>query len=201
MSLFKFLWREKIRPTLQNEITCGCALTWYLSWLAAFLVVPIRVRLVFMTIRSVLLGLLGAIAICSLSYLNDQILRQTYLVGNNMPVAVYGALMLMVVLVNPILRRFSFTAKELAVILTLTLAACCIPGSGLLRTFTTSLMLPHHYNRLEPGWRDNGILETCPKVMLADVTEENSDEALDGFVQGLGTTEQHIGLRDIPWDA
>lgn len=154
-----------------------------------------------MTIRSVLLGLLGAIAICSLSYLNDQILRQTYLVGNNMPVAVYGALMLMVVLVNPILRRFSFTAKELAVILTLTLAACCIPGSGLLRTFTTSLMLPHHYNRLEPGWRDNGILETCPKVMLADVTEENSDKALDGFVQGLGTAEQHIGLRDIPWDA
>ena len=82
-----------------------------------------------MTIRSVVLGLLGAFAICALSYLNDQILRQTYLVGNNMPVAVYGALILMVVLVNPLLRRFSFSAKELAVILTLTLAACCIPGS------------------------------------------------------------------------
>ncbi|MBT3286321.1 MAG: hypothetical protein HN380_03170, partial [Victivallales bacterium] len=139
-----------------------------------------------MTIRSVLLGLLGATAICGLSYLNDQILRQTYLVGNNMPVAVYGILILVVVLINPILRRLSLTGKELAVILTLTLAACCIPGSGLLRSFTTSLMLPHHYNRLEPGWRENKILETCPKVMLAEVTEENSDRALDGFVQGLG---------------
>lgn len=154
-----------------------------------------------MTIRSVVLGLLGAFAICALSYLNDQILRQTYLVGNNMPVAVYGALILMVVLLNPLLRRFSFTAKELAVILTLTLAACCIPGSGLMRTFTTSLMLPHHYNRLEPGWRDNQVLELSPKVMLAEVNEENMDQALDGFVQGMGTTEHRIGLGDIPWDA
>jgi hypothetical protein len=154
-----------------------------------------------MTVRSVLFGLLGAAAICGLSYLNDQILRQTYLVGNNMPVAVYGVLILVVVFVNPVLRRFSFTGKELAVILTLTLAACCVPASGLLRTFTTSLMLPHHYNRLEPGWRDNKVLETCPKVMLADVTEENSDKALDGFVQGLGTSKEHIGLSDIPWSA
>ncbi|MBT7301660.1 MAG: hypothetical protein HN849_19210 [Victivallales bacterium] len=154
-----------------------------------------------MTIRSVLLGLLGATAICGLSYLNDQILRQTYLVGNNMPVAVYGILILVVVLINPILRRLSLTGKELAVILTLTLAACCIPGSGLLRSFTTSLMLPHHYNRLEPGWRENKILETCPKVMLAEVTEENSDRALDGFVQGLGENKEHIALREVPWGA
>lgn len=153
-----------------------------------------------MTFRSVFLGFLGAALICGLSYINDQILQQTYLVGNNMPVAVYGALIVMVAVVNPLLKRRGFRGTELAVILALTLAACCIPGSGLLRTFTTSLMLPHHYNRLEPGWRETHVLETCPPKMLADISG-NEDVALNGFLQGLGEPNRHISFADIPWSA
>jgi len=153
-----------------------------------------------MTWRAVILGLLGAAAICGLSYLNDQILQQTYLVGNNMPVAVYGALILVVVLLNPLLKRHALTGRELALILTLTLAASCIPGSGLLRTFSNSLMLPHHYVRTEPAWREQEVLKTVPGVMLADPSADE-DRAVNGFLLGLGSPQQHIGLRDIPWSA
>ncbi len=153
-----------------------------------------------MTCRAVILGLAGAASICGLSYINDQILQQTYLVGNNMPVAVYGVLIVFVAVVNPLLRRRGFSGGELAVILALSLAACCVPGSGLLRTFTNSLMLPHHYNRLEPGWRETRVLETCPPAMLADISE-NEDVALNGFLQGLGEPGRSISLADIPWGA
>lgn len=153
-----------------------------------------------MTVRAVILGLLGASAICGLSYLNDQILQQTYLVGNNMPVAVYGMLFILVASINPLMRRFSLSGRELAVILTLTLAACCIPGSGLLRTFTNSLMLPHHYIRTEPGWQEQEVLEIIPDKMLADPSVDE-DRALNGFVQGLGEPQDHISLWDIPWQA
>ncbi|MBN2452482.1 MAG: hypothetical protein JXR77_19000, partial [Lentisphaeria bacterium] len=153
-----------------------------------------------MTSRAVILGLLGAAAICALSYLNDQILQQTYLVGNNMPVAVYGLLILVTVLLNPVLRRFALTGRELAVILTLTLAACCIPGSGLLRTFTNSLMLPHHYVKTEPGWQQQEVMDLIPPAMLADPSADE-DRALTGFLQGLGEPQNPIGIGEVPWPA
>ena len=49
-----------------------------------------------MTIRSLLLGVLGAVSVCSVTYFNDWVLRQTHFVGNNMPLAIYGSLVLFV---------------------------------------------------------------------------------------------------------
>ncbi|MBT3376003.1 MAG: hypothetical protein HN742_29730 [Lentisphaerae bacterium] len=151
-----------------------------------------------MTPRAILLGLLGTAFVCGSSYINDRILQQTYLVGNNMPVFVYGGLILFAVCINPLFKRKALTGREIAVILTLTLATCCIPGSGFLRTFTNSLVLPHHYNRIEPGWKEKGVIDLAPKQMLADVTQ-NEDEVLNGFLQGMGSTGNHISLGDIPW--
>ncbi|MBN2450365.1 MAG: hypothetical protein JXR77_08245 [Lentisphaeria bacterium] len=157
-----------------------------------------------MTLRAAILGFVGVIALCGFNYVNDNILNQTYLVGNNLPVAVYGPLILFVVAVNPLLarlgRRAALSGRELAVILTLVLACCCIPASGLLRTFTNSLILPHHYNRLNPGWRDKEVLALAPKYMLADVGVDE-DTVLNGFVQGLGEPNRHIALADVPWHA
>ena len=55
-----------------------------------------------MTVRAVLLGLAGAAAVCALTYMNDFILRQTFLVGNYMPISVYGGLLLFLLVVNPV---------------------------------------------------------------------------------------------------
>jgi hypothetical protein len=151
-----------------------------------------------MTIRAILLGFLGGAFVCGASFFNDRILRQTYLVGNNMPVSVYGTLILFLLLVNPLMRRFRLNGKELAVILTMTLATCCIPGSGFLRTFTSSCILPYHFEKLDAGWREQKVVEMLPKRYLADVTEENEDDVLGGFVQGLSEGDKHCSPKDIP---
>jgi len=157
-----------------------------------------------MTPRAVLLGLAGAAVVCAITYYNDAVMRQTYLVGNNMPVAVYGGLILFLLVVNPLLaalgKEWRFTGGELAVVLALTLAACCIPGSGLMRTFTSSLVLPHQFARTDPGWKEERIVEMIPPAMLADVSRDE-DTVLNGFIQGRGVGTRHISLGDIPWDA
>ena len=153
-----------------------------------------------MTVRSVFLGLVGAALVCGTSFLNDRVLRQTYLVGNNMPVSVYGALILFVLIVNPLLRKWHLTARELTVVLALTLASCCLPGSGLLRTFSSSLVLPYHYEKLEPAWREEQILSYVPKPMMADISQDE-DTVLGGFVQGLGSPGNHISPLAVPWRA
>jgi hypothetical protein len=157
-----------------------------------------------MTFRAIILGLLGVVALCGFNYINDNILNQTYLVGNNLPVAVYGALILAVVLLNPLLarlnRRWVLNGRELALMLSLVLASCCIPASGLLRTFTSSLILPHHFSRLNPGWTEKQIIKLAPEQMLAD-TSTDDDTVLNGFVQGLGEANRHIAFSDVPWYA
>lgn len=157
-----------------------------------------------MTLRAVLFGILSVAIICGLGYFNDAVLRQTYLVGNNFPIFVYGNLLIFLLVFNPLLRllgnRVAFDGKELAVILTMSLAACCIPGSGLLRTFTCSLMLPHRLAKTEAGWKEQKVMDMVPPQMLADISQDE-DRALNGFVQGLGRGEQKISLAAIPWSA
>jgi hypothetical protein len=160
-----------------------------------------------MTIRAILLGLFGAVVVCGYGYFNDAVMRQTPFVGNFMPVAVYGGLILFVMLVNPLLARiragWMLGSRELVVILALTLAACCIPGSSLMRTLTTTLALPHHYNTVQPGWRSHRVLETVPRKMLTDVNDANEHEVLGGFINGMPrpADQTHIGLSDVPWSA
>ncbi|MCX7935988.1 MAG: hypothetical protein N3A66_12105, partial [Planctomycetota bacterium] len=132
------------------------------------------------------------------------VLHQTYLVGNNFPIFVYGNLLLFLLIFNPLLRllgeRVAFDGKELAIILAMALAACCIPGSGLLRTFTCSLMMPHRIAKTDAGWKEQKVMEMVPPQMLADISQDE-DRALNGFVQGLGQGERRISLFEVPWAA
>ena len=54
-----------------------------------------------MTLRAVILGLAGAAVICGATYVNDHVIRQTYLVGSSMPTGIYGGLVLFILLLNP----------------------------------------------------------------------------------------------------
>jgi hypothetical protein len=166
-----------------------------------------------MTIRAVTLGLLGAIIICGFTYFNDAVMHQTYLIGNNMPISIYGSLFIFIVVINPLLfflrKRWALTGAELAVIFTLTLAVACIPGSGLMRTFTTTLMLPQRIEKVTPAWqqptapnpwRKGSITQQLPAKMLAD-THKNEDRSLTGFVQGLSVGNKNITMKEVPWYA
>ena len=54
-----------------------------------------------MTPRAVILGLLGAAAVCGFTFFNDSVMHQTMFVGNNMPISVYGGLMLFLLVSLP----------------------------------------------------------------------------------------------------
>ncbi len=152
-----------------------------------------------MTWRAVLAGLVAGAFVCAFSYFNDAVMRQTMFIGSNMSISVYGGLILFVLIINPLLKRWAFSAGELAVALALVLAVCCIPGSGLMRTFTATLMMPWHWERSSPGWRAQGVVETTPRQMLA--LPGNREEALNGFVRGLGNGRGIPSLRAVPWQA
>ncbi len=160
-----------------------------------------------MSPRAIVLGLLGGCFVCGVTYFNDVVMDQTYFIGNYMPIGIYGSLLLVLLLLNPLMwrlsRRLALSGRELAVALVITLAACCIPGPGLMRAFTATQILPHHYNRTEPGWKSQNVLDMVPRPMLADVDEQNEATVLSGFIQGLATTtvQKHITLFDIPWSA
>lgn len=171
-----------------------------------------------MSTRAVVLGFLGAAFICGYTYFNDGVLRQTMFVGNHMPTSVYGGLLLVLFLVNPVLGALTrrrrvpswlrpFSAREAAVMAALSLPACCVPYSSMLRILPKTAMLPHHYARTEPGWswKDadgtaHTAIEYAPRRMLADPAADEGD-ALTGFVQGLRLGGEPIGLRDVPWHA
>jgi hypothetical protein len=153
-----------------------------------------------MTLRATILGLAGAAFICGFCFFNDWVLRQTYLVGNNMPASIYGALILAVVLVNPLLRRWRLTGPELALVLALTLAGAAVPGGGLVRTLIPSLVMPHHIAKTQPSWQDADIVREIPPQMLVDPGADE-DRVVSGYVQGFSAGGQHISPRVVPWQA
>jgi hypothetical protein len=110
-----------------------------------------------MTVRAVILGLLGAALLCACTFFNDMVMGGTFLVGNFLPVTVFGGLVLFLLVANPLLRRLGGNAAlrggELSVIVALVLFACYVPGRGLMHQFTNVLMLPHHYAKTTPGWQ------------------------------------------------
>jgi len=86
------------------------------------------------TWRAVLAGLVAGAFVCAFCYFNDNVMRQTMFIGNSMPISVYGGLILFVLLINPLLKRWAFSAGELAVALALVSVMCTVPS--LMRTFT-----------------------------------------------------------------
>jgi hypothetical protein len=173
-----------------------------------------------MSSRAIFLAFVAAAIICGVTYFNDSVLYQTMLVGNHMPMSVFGALLPLVLLVNPLLRRCfpqnscswlrPFSAKELFVLLALILPMCSIPYSSMMRLLPRALMLPHHYAKTDSSWKlpgndDNAFVPATtllPKRALADPDYDNGN-ALLGFVQGSQTSSgaAHIHFRDVPWPA
>ncbi len=154
-----------------------------------------------MTKRAVVLGLLGVAAICGLSHLNSSVLQQTPLVGNSLPLAVYGGLIILVIAINPWLRKRSLNGKELAVILAVTLAGSAVPG--VFRTFFPAVVIPHQMQHVKPGWKAEKVIEKLPPEMLVEVTDADShDHVVLGFMRGLGEgVSMELSLSDIPWAA
>ncbi|MBT3381717.1 MAG: hypothetical protein HN742_30925 [Lentisphaerae bacterium] len=157
-----------------------------------------------MTKRSVILGLLLAMVASGVAYFNDEVIRQGKLVYDLLPVIVYGSLVFFLLVINPLLKRLRptwiFSPRELALMSGLVLVGGAIASWGLAQALPTSLMMPHHYNRVNPGWASQNVIADAPPMLLADPSA-NESEALDGYVTGLSDGNDHIAFSDVPWYA
>lgn len=170
-----------------------------------------------MTIRSVILGIGGALLIAGFGYINDRFLRlESVNSGHLLPVIVMGFLLLAVLVVNPLLQKLRkvgtpFGPGELAFIVICGMVACSIPGRGLLEQFVETLVMPHHWYKVEPGWQGQKLMEYVPTGALVAATEENYDRVVNAFVTGAGAgraasdTSTWDALqrlwRQVPWRA
>ena len=168
-----------------------------------------------MTWRAVIIGLLGSFFIAGAGFINDRILElESFNNGHQLPIIVVGTLFVVVVAINPLLvrlgERWAFRPAELAVIVVLAMVACSIPGRGLMEQFTQVLVMPFHWNRVIPGWKENNLLEYAPQQCLVDVDEENYDRVVSAYIMGREATNRipppfFQRLREewnrVPWDA
>lgn len=152
-----------------------------------------------MTFRAVILGVVWAVFIAGVGYLNDEVLQSTFLVGNHFPIGVFGGLIVFLLAVNPVLHRIRGSWRlrpgELAVAVAFALVACSIPGSSLMRTFLPSLVMPIRYNAVRAGWRKANVLGYVPPGLMPP----DDPEVVDGFYSGLARSGEMISITDVPW--
>ncbi|OGV80314.1 MAG: hypothetical protein A3K19_18210 [Lentisphaerae bacterium RIFOXYB12_FULL_65_16] len=166
-----------------------------------------------MTLRAVIIGLLAAWLIAGFGYVNDWVLDlERFTAGRLLPVIVLGPMFLGLVLLNPLLfrlrRSWVLRPAEIGLIVVLTSAACSICGGGLMDHLLQTLVLPHHWNRVTPGWKERHLLDYAPKQALVDVRDR--DDVLNRFITGSDKVREASPsaarrLRrlwnQVPWDA
>ena len=166
-----------------------------------------------MTWRAVIIGLVGAWLIAGFGYVNDWVLDlERFTAGRLLPVIVLGPMLVAVLLVNPLLcrwrRHWALRPAEIGLIVILTSAACSICGGGLMDHFLQTLVLPHHWNRVTPGWKERDILSYAPRDALVD--PRGQEDALNQFVtgaeqagRGQATLDETLVRlwRQVPWAA
>jgi hypothetical protein len=157
-----------------------------------------------MTARAIVVGFVIALFVAVYGYVNDWVLRLPYFASDQMPISVYGLLVLGLLIVNPLLKRFRFSGREWTVIFALVLVACIIPGPGLLWQFTGMLVFPINFQQTESGWgaRDDhpAIMDYIPDVMLINGGKPEV-RAVTGFIQGLGKADEWMSPFSVPWAA
>jgi hypothetical protein len=119
-----------------------------------------------MTPRAIMLGLLLGLFVAGTAYLNDQVIRQTMLIGSHLPVVVFGAIALLMLVVQPLMRSLrsdgGFRVGEMAVASAIALAACGWPGNGFYRSFTAVVAMPAQQIKTQPHWVAADVLSFVP---------------------------------------
>ena len=132
-----------------------------------------------LTIRAIVLGLLGAAFIGATGYFNDIVMNQTPIYTSYMPLFIYGSLIIFVVALNPLLkkisRRAAFGGGELALAIAIMLPSCYVSSRALIHQFSGDRMAPRYMLATQPGWKDHDLLDRVPQVLLAGVVPEYCD--------------------------
>jgi len=164
-----------------------------------------------MTRRAVIIGLVLALLMCVGGQHIMKHVPGGNLVRGHLPFSVFGALIFVVVLFNPLLtglrRKWRLQPAEIAVMLALVLVACGIADAGLMRFFPAALVYPIHRNRDEKGWQDAELISTrpgstnspkTPPWLLAGKGKDTVD-VVDNYMGEMGDSTKWVPREPIPW--
>lgn len=130
-----------------------------------------------LTFRALILGLCLGLFIAGFTYFNDQVVQNNFLIGNFLPMGVFGIVLLLLLLVNPLLvslrPSWALKGREFAIITAIGLAACAWPGSNLFRATTGIIAMPNSLINFNSSWQANHLMSYVPGV---------SDELAQGQV-------------------
>src|SRR5450755_4318803 len=119
-----------------------------------------------MSVRALAIGSILAIAINLGTYFNDWVIGQTQLIGNQLPISVFGVAVFLLLAVGPALSlvrvRWGFSAVEVATIAALGLFACGWPGSNFFRVFTHAVVMPSHWVKTKASWQSQNVMSYVP---------------------------------------
>lgn len=163
-----------------------------------------------MTLRALIIGLAGAMFIAGFGYINDQVFGfESFTSGHLLPIIVLGLLFLTMIVLNPILFRarksWLLRPAEMTLVVVLMMASCSIPVGGLMSTFTQILVMPFHWDRVNPGWQAHNLLDYAPRQALVDNTDH--DGVVTAFITGAreSTGKRPLTeritkpLTQVPW--
>ncbi|MEX0774959.1 MAG: DUF6785 family protein [Phycisphaeraceae bacterium] len=173
-----------------------------------------------MTLRAVVIGLLLGVLVAGFTFFNDFVIKQTFLVANHFPVAIFGALVVVLLTVNPLLWLIRASAPlrggELAVVVLLGSIGAFWPGFGFFRSFVANTAVPQTMLPLRADWQAQAVMSYLPGVtgelgeghvrdwqVLGTALRQSADEAsspLRPFWDALPVEERDRLLRTGPED-
>jgi hypothetical protein len=119
-----------------------------------------------MSWRAIILGLSLGLLVSALTHYNDMVVRQTFLISNHLPIAIFGSLVLLTLGLNPLLRLIGvdlpLRGTELAIIVAVSLTACGWPSFNYYRYALTIPAMPAHWAKTNAAWRSSDVMAYVP---------------------------------------
>ena len=147
-----------------------------------------------LTVRSVLIGLMFALALCAFTPYNDFKIGATFIAGTQFPIGAVFVELLLAGVINVFCRRFApktaFTRGELLTVWSLILVASGLPSSGMMRYFLPEIVAPHFLSNTTNNY-ESKVWGRLPEWMK--ITDKSASLA---YAQGYPRGQEHI-----PWDA
>ena len=175
-----------------------------------------------LTAKSIFFGGLGVFIMSGLAGFHDDVLGGTLMIGNHMPGGAFAYFMCVGLFWNGLwqlldrafttggglAQKFALNARELAVVMAVTLVACFPPTEGLFTYFFRVIMLPWYYVQTHPQWEAHGLLtEYLPKHLFPDpwpgggTGAAGYDIVYRGYFTGLADGFKTVPLWKLPLKA
>ncbi|HNT35139.1 MAG TPA: hypothetical protein PKH07_09095, partial [bacterium] len=148
----------------------------------------------------ILIGLLASAAVWIVTPYNNFVILGAFVSDSYLPIAGFTALLIIVLLANPMLRRYmpaiAYSEKDFALILSMILIASVLPGQGLLRTVPYSLVGLAVHVRENARFAEFFATMRLPSVLFPETMAFGvATPVADAFVNELSPGDS------IPWGA